>query len=214
MWRFAKELLRDRGRMVGRYDSRYKGIDADDAGEYPEYDASAAAIFGPFTAAINDYLRNDLKVEDEQRLRDSHRQGAAVELSGGSRRGSRTLRTRCAQSMSANPFLKLFVASGYYDLATPPATVNYSVEHLRLPAELQKNIDHKFYEGGHMMYIYEPSMEKLRKDLEAFYETALKPGSKDKEARTRTVLPRLGATWPQCRRSTATDDLAIDHPVC
>jgi carboxypeptidase C (cathepsin A) len=75
--------------------------------------------------------------------------------------------------MSANPKLKLFVASGYYDLATPPATVKYSVEHLRLPSELQKNIDHKFYEGGHMMYIHEPSMKKLRKDVESFYKGAL-----------------------------------------
>src|SRR6185436_15727541 len=66
MQRFAKELLRDRGKVVGRYDSRYQGIDADDVGETPEDDASAAAVFGPFTSAINDYLRNDLKVEDER----------------------------------------------------------------------------------------------------------------------------------------------------
>jgi carboxypeptidase C (cathepsin A) len=69
----------------------------------------------------------------------------------------------------------LFVASGYYDLATPPATVQYSVEHLRLPKEIQKNIDFKFYEGGHMMYIHEPSMVQLRKDVEAFYKGALAP---------------------------------------
>ena len=75
------------------------------------------------------------------------------------------------QSMSQNPYLKLFVASGYYDLATPPTTVTYSLDHLRLPAELQKNIDHKFYEGGHMMYIHEPSMKKLRGDIEAFYKS-------------------------------------------
>jgi carboxypeptidase C (cathepsin A) len=83
--------------------------------------------------------------------------------------------------MSANPYLKLFVASGYYDLATPPATVKYSVEHMRLPPELQKNIDHKFYEGGHMMYIYEPSMVKLRKDLGEFYESALKHDQEKKD---------------------------------
>ena len=65
MQRFAKELLRKKSRVVGRYDSRYKGIDDDDAGETPDYDASAAAVFGPFTSAINDYLHNDLKVEDE-----------------------------------------------------------------------------------------------------------------------------------------------------
>jgi carboxypeptidase C (cathepsin A) len=51
--------------------------------------------------------------------------------------------------------------------------VKYSVEHLRLPKELQKNIDHKFYEGGHMMYIHEPSMVQLRKDIQEFYNKAL-----------------------------------------
>lgn len=87
------------------------------------------------------------------------------------------------QSMSQNPYLKLFVASGYYDLATPPATVKYSVEHLRLPPELQKNIDHKFYEGGHMMYTYEPTLKKLRRDIAEFYSKALKSETdkKDKE---------------------------------
>jgi carboxypeptidase C (cathepsin A) len=81
--------------------------------------------------------------------------------------------------MSANPNLKLFVACGYYDLATPPTTVSYSLDHLRLPPEQQKIIDLKFYEGGHMMYVHEPSMEKLRKDVEAFYENTLKRDKKD-----------------------------------
>ena len=178
MQRFAKELLRKRGKVVGRFDSRYEGIDADDAGERAEDDASASAVFAPFTAAINDYLHTDLKVEDER----------VYEILTGNVQpwnfgrnlsrfpdASDTLR----QSMSANPYLKLFVASGYYDLATPPATVKYSVEHLRLPPELQKNIDHKFYEGGHMMYIYEPAMKELRKDVEAFYKSALTAEKKD-----------------------------------
>jgi carboxypeptidase C (cathepsin A) len=122
-------------------------------------------------------LHSDLKVDDEQVYEVLTRK---VQPWNYGRYGSRfpdatnTLR----ESMSANPFLKLFVASGYYDLATPPETVKYSVEHLRLPPELHKNIDHKFYEGGHMMYVYEPSMVKLRKDLDGFFESALK---RDKE---------------------------------
>jgi carboxypeptidase C (cathepsin A) len=180
MQRFAKELLRKKSRVVGRYDSRYKGIDDDDAGESPDYDASAAAVFGPFTSAINDYLHNDLKVEDEhvyEILTDKVQPWSFGRYSSRFPDATNTLR----ESMSANPFLKLFVASGYYDLATPPATVKYSVEHMRLPPELQKNIDHKFYEGGHMMYVYEPSMVKLRKDLDEFYESALKHGKEKKD---------------------------------
>jgi carboxypeptidase C (cathepsin A) len=172
MQRFAKELLRKRGRVVGRYDSRFESVDADEAGEYPENDASAEAVFAPFTAAINDYLRTELKAQDEhvyEILTDKVQPWNYGRNLSRYPDASNTLR----ESMSANPNLKLFVASGYYDLATPPATVKYSVEHLRLPKELQKNIDHKFYEGGHMMYIHEPSMVQLRKDLQAFYEKAL-----------------------------------------
>jgi carboxypeptidase C (cathepsin A) len=172
MQRFAKELLRGRGKTIGRYDSRYQGIDADDAGDNPEYDASAAAVFGPFTSAINDYVRNDLKVKDE---RVYEILSSRVHPWSYGRYMSRfpdatnTLR----QSMSANPNLKLFVACGYYDLATPPGSITYSLDHLRLPPEQQQNINVEFYEGGHMMYVHEPSMEKLRKDVEAFYEKTL-----------------------------------------
>lgn len=172
MERFSKELLRKRGKSVGRYDSRYEGIDQDNASETPDYDPSAEATFGPFTAVVNEYLRRELKVEDEhvyEILSDKVRPWSYGRYASSFPDASDTLRA----SMSADPYLKLFVASGYYDLATPPATVRYSVEHLRLPKELHKNITHKFYEGGHMMYIYEPSMVKLRKDLEEFYESAL-----------------------------------------
>jgi carboxypeptidase C (cathepsin A) len=180
MQRFGKELLRERGRTIGRYDSRFSGIDADSVGERPEYDPSGAIVFGPFTAAINDHLRNDLKFEDDQVyeiLTGNVQPWSYGRFGGRAPDASDTLR----ETMSANPFLKLFLACGYYDLATPPATVIYSVEHMRLPKELQKNITAQYYEGGHMMYIHEASIKKLRKDLEEFYETALETVEEEKE---------------------------------
>jgi carboxypeptidase C (cathepsin A) len=171
MQRFAKELLRSEGKTIGRYDGRYTGIDADDAGENPEYDPSGSKVFGAFTATINDYLRNELKFEDDR----------VYEILGGNvqpwnyGRGNRIADGSDAlrSTMSQNPLMKLFVACGYYDLATPPVTATYSVEHMRLPPELQKNVTYGYYEAGHMMYIYEPAMIKLRKDVEAFYRSAL-----------------------------------------
>jgi carboxypeptidase C (cathepsin A) len=173
MMRFGKELLRKRGRTVGRYDSRFTGIDADSAGEAAEYDPSGAAVFAPFTAAVNDYLRNELKFEDNQVY--EILTGNVQPWNYGRNRGYPDASDTLRQSMSASPYLKLFLACGHYDLATPPATVVHSVEHMRLPAELHKNIQFSFYEGGHMMYIHEPSLERLRADLEKFYESALKP---------------------------------------
>jgi carboxypeptidase C (cathepsin A) len=172
MWRYAKELLRDRSRTIGRYDSRFTGIDADDVGENAEYDPSEAAIFGPFTATINDYLRNELKFEDDrvyEILTGSVQPWKYDRFGFGPPDASDALR----KTMAEVPFMKLFVAEGYYDLATPPATNDYSVGHMRLPKELKPNVTVKMYEGGHMMYIYEPSMEQLRKDLVEFFESAL-----------------------------------------
>lgn len=172
MRRFGKELLRDKGRTVGRFDSRFTGIDADNVGDGAEFDPSGEQVFGPFTAAINDYLRSDLKVEDE-RVYEILTGDVQPWNYGRINRfpdASDTLR----QTMAAVPYMKLFVAEGHYDLATPPATATYSVQHMRLPPELQKNITFRTYEGGHMMYIHEPSLKKLREDLTNFYEAALK----------------------------------------
>ena len=126
---------------IGRYDSRFTGIDADDAGESSEYDPSRAAIFGPFTATINDYLRNELKFDDDhvyEILTGSVQPWKYDQFGINSPDRSDTLR----QAMAEVPFMKLFVAEGYYDLATPPADrTDYSVSHMRLPAELRSERD-------------------------------------------------------------------------
>jgi carboxypeptidase C (cathepsin A) len=76
--------------------------------------------------------------------------------------------------MSDNPYLKVFAACGYYDLATPWYAMQYSRDHLHLPPTLRENFSTEFYEAGHMMYVHEPSLAKLRADLVAFYEFVLK----------------------------------------
>jgi carboxypeptidase C (cathepsin A) len=172
MGRFGKELLRKRQRTVGRFDSRYTGIDRDAAGETYEFDASGAAIFGPFSATLNDYMRRDLKFQDEhvyEILTGKVHPWSYRRFEGEYVDASETLR----QSMTANPYLKLFVACGYYDLATPLFGMDYTLNHLELPKERRKNVTVKYYEAGHMMYIYEPALKKLRSDLAAFYKTAV-----------------------------------------
>ncbi len=169
MQRFAKELLRTKGLVIGRYDGRYTGHDVDNAGESPEYDPSSTKIFGAFTANINDYLRADLNFDDEH-VYEILTSVQPWDYGRGNRvaDGSDTLRG----AMSQNPLMKVFLASGYYDLACPPVTAQYSLEHMRLPPELRQNITYGVYEGGHMMYIYQPALGKLRKDLEKFYKSA------------------------------------------
>ncbi len=177
MSRFAKELLRDQDRTVGRFDSRYQGIDRDSAGESYDYDPSASGVFGAFTAAVNQYLREELQFERDQVyeiLTGNVHPWSYRSFENRYVSATETLR----QAMVKNPSLKVFVANGYYDLATPYFATLYSFNHLGLPKELRSNVDMEFYEGGHMMYVHEPSLVKLKEDLVRYYQQALVPEAK------------------------------------
>ena len=174
MPRFGKELLRSKRKIVGRFDSRYAGSALDPVDDVMEYDPSAAAVFGTFTSALNDYLRRTLKVEEErvyEILTDRVHPWDYSEFTNRYVDASGTLR----QAMTQNPYLKVFAACGHYDLATPAFAMKYTRDHLNLPPEIRGNFDMGFYEAGHMMYVHEPSLEMLRDDLVKFYNSALEP---------------------------------------
>lgn len=172
IFRFVKELLRDQRRTVGRLDSRFTGVDRDAAGEHFEYDPSYTVIQGPYTAALNDYVRRELKFESDLpyeiltgRVRpwkyDQH-ENRYVSV-------SETLRA----TISQNPYLRVFVANGYYDLATPYFATEYTFNHLGLDSVLRANITMAYYEAGHMMYVHGPSLARLKDDLAAFIAASL-----------------------------------------
>lgn len=75
--------------------------------------------------------------------------------------------------MVKNPFMKIWIANGYYDMATPYFATDYVIHHMSLPRDLQKNISFTFYEAGHMMYIHQPSLIRLKKDYADFINTTL-----------------------------------------
>jgi carboxypeptidase C (cathepsin A) len=170
--RFTKELQRDQRRTTGRLDSRFTGIDRDAAGENWEHDPSLSAIMGPYTATFNDYVRTELKFESDlpyeilsRRVNpwgyETH-QNQYINV-------AETLR----KAMSVNPHLKVIVANGYYDLATPYFATIYTFNHMDLDKSLRDNYTMTFYEAGHMMYVHMPSFEKLKKDLADFFQAAL-----------------------------------------
>jgi carboxypeptidase C (cathepsin A) len=170
--RFVKQLLRDERHTVGRFDSRFKGIDRDAAGEHHDYDPSYAIIQGAYTAALNDYVNTQLKFKSDLSYEIltgnvhpwdySTFQNQYVNV-------SEPLR----QAMTRNPYLKVFVANGYYDLATPYFATEYTFNHLGLDSTFQNNVSMAYYEAGHMMYLHKPSLIKLRDDLAAFMTQAL-----------------------------------------
>lgn len=172
IFRFCKELLRDKRRTVGRLDSRFLGRDRDAAGEVWESDPSMDAIMGPYTAALYDYVRSELKFESD--LPYEILNGKVWPWSYADHQNryvnvAETLR----HAMCVNPHLKVHVANGYYDLATPYFATEYTFNRLGLEKELQGNISMSYYEAGHMMYVHMPSLERLKKELAKFIQGAI-----------------------------------------
>lgn len=168
---FVKELLRDQRTTVGRLDSRFKGMDRNAAGEENEFDPSYAAIQGPFTAVLNDYVRQDLGFKSDlpyEILTDRVRPWSYGEFENQYVNVAEDLR----QAMSQNPALRVFVGNGYYDLATPFFATEYTFDHLGFEPDYEKRVTTKYYEAGHMMYTRRVDREQLKKDLAAFIAAA------------------------------------------
>ncbi len=173
IYRFVKELLRDEKRTVGRLDSRFTGIDRVATGERFEYDPSYAAIYGPFTAAVNHYLRVELQYENDLIYEILTGRVRPWNWSTDGSQGYVNVAETLRQAMTKNPYLQVFIANGYYDLATPYFATEYTVSHMQLDPSLRQNIHMAYYESGHMMYIHRPSLEKFTRDVRAFYRKAL-----------------------------------------
>ena len=165
--RFDKELLRDQRRTVGRLDSRFIGIDRDAAGEEPDFDPSYAAIYGEYTAVMNDYVRRALKFETDlpyEILTGKVRPWSYERYQNRYLDVGETLR----EAMSQNPHLRVLVANGYYDLATPFAATRYTFARMQIDPELRGNVTMTYYPAGHMMYIERAAHRKLREDVVRF----------------------------------------------
>jgi carboxypeptidase C (cathepsin A) len=166
---FSKELLRERGRTVGRLDSRFTGYDRNGVGGELDADPSFDAIMGPYSV-INDYLRGELRYESDLPYDilsfATHANWTYTEFIDRYVDTSESLR----RAMVANPHLRVIVLNGYYDLATPFAATEFTFSHLGLPRDLLGNISMTYYEAGHMMYVHRPSLARMKADLAAFID--------------------------------------------
>jgi carboxypeptidase C (cathepsin A) len=165
--RFRSELLRDKGKTVGRYDSRLLGTDLDAVGERPEYDPSYSAVQGPFTEALNEYVRDNLKYKSD--LPYEILSGRVQPWNFGQAANNRYLNVApvLRRAMTENRSLRVFVANGYYDLATPYFATRYTFDHLGDKA-LAGRVTMAYYDAGHMMYINKPSLARLKEDVAKF----------------------------------------------
>jgi len=169
--RFTKQLRRSEGITVGRLDSRFTGRDRDSAGARYEYDPSYSAIQGPYTAAMNAYVGGDLEFESDlpyEILSGRVHPWSYEPYKNRYVNVAETLRG----AMTRNPALKVFVANGYYDLATPYFATEHTFAHLGLPKELEDNVSMAWYEAGHMMYVRREALARLKSDLASFIAAA------------------------------------------
>ena len=172
IFRFTKELLRSERLTVGRYDSRLKGMDANAAGDRPEYDPSYASVQGAYTAMFNDYARTQLKYESDapyQVLTDKVQPWSYDKFQNRYVNVAEMLR----DAMTRSPNLRVMIANGYYDLATPFFATEYTVNHIGLEPALSNHVSLSYCDAGHMLYTKKICLDGLHKAMADFYQKAL-----------------------------------------
>lgn len=170
LW-FCRQLLGAGPRTVGRLDARYVGDDLDPYGQDLQRDPSYDAALGPYTGLINDHLRRSLGwISDEPYEVLSGKVHEGWKWAHGKRMGYVNMTDDLRQALIANPHLRVLMANGLYDLATPFFAAEYTADHLGVEPQLQKNVSLTYYEAGHMMYFHPPSLAQLKADLTAFYQ--------------------------------------------
>jgi len=168
--RFQKELLRERGLSVGRLDSRYTGRDLDAAGESPDDDPSFYGIDGAYATALNAYLRGPLGVELDEQYKVIGGLGAPWDWELDDPFYF-NVAPYIGEAMRQNSGLRVLVASGYFDMATPFFGAEYSLDRSGVVPE---RLVFTYYEAGHMMYVNHPSLAKLQEDVRGFVVGTLK----------------------------------------
>lgn len=178
---FSKTLKLNEDTTIGRLDTRFQGPSINPLSEGAEYDPQSAAISSAWTAAINDYLRKDLKYGLESTYWPSAEASGDFtwdlrhHAPGGPPMNETDSGTNVmpdlAYRMKLNPKMKVMLAGGYFDLATPFFEGIFEMHHLPIPQVLQANISYHYYEAGHMVYVNEDVLKQFRADVAAFIKS-------------------------------------------
>jgi carboxypeptidase C (cathepsin A) len=170
---FGRELLLDQKLRTGRLDGRFTSPSPD--GER-FYDPAGSAILPPYTSAFNNYLRNDLNYKSDMAYRVYAYDDPGYQKWdwGNAAEGFPSTSGGLRSAMVKNPFMKVLVMEGFYDLATPFAAANWTMDHLNLDAQYRQSVSYATYMAGHMVYIDRSQHDKMKKDLVEFMDKCLK----------------------------------------
>jgi carboxypeptidase C (cathepsin A) len=174
---FSKTLQDDEGITTGRLDTRYQGPDFNRLSEEAEYDPQSNAVSAAYATAINHYMRSELKYGESLTYKpniypeidswDQRHQAPGGPPAPSSANGTNVL-PDLATAMKSNPKMKVLVAGGYYDWATPFFEGIYEMHHLPVPDSMQANISYHYYEAGHMVYVNGNVLKQFHDDVASF----------------------------------------------
>lgn len=173
--RFRKELLRDGHSTIGRFDSRYMGIDADAAGEEPEYDPSSTSITGLYVGGFLDQVTREIGYKTDLSYRLSAREGGdfkwdwSHQAPEGGRQNVADVTADLSAAMRTNPHLRVLSLNGWYDMATPFFSTERDLKHMMLEPKLRPNLQFRYYPAGHMVYLNPEALHQMRLDMERYY---------------------------------------------
>ncbi|MFC2095775.1 S10 family peptidase [Candidatus Bipolaricaulota bacterium] len=171
IFHFCKELLKYEKRSVGRLDSRFKGIEAVTVTERPEFDPSMHAINPPYSAAFNHYVRSELGIETDLSYETlSYEVNEKWEWDKGTMPATGEI---LRAALAKNPYTKVLVGQGYYDLATPFFAAEYMFSHMNIDAQFRDNITMTYYPAGHMFYLDVKSLAAFKKDVDVFLKGSI-----------------------------------------
>jgi carboxypeptidase C (cathepsin A) len=173
---FTHYLLADKKLRVGRLDGRYAGPDPDGFMETRFFDPTSAETEAPFTSAFYQYLRGELNYKTDMPYYTSARDGFGASFDwnwGSAVAGFPDTASALRQAMVKNPYLKVRVLEGYYDLATPYYAANYTMDHLDLMPRYRKNISYATFNSGHMVYLNPDSLVKMKANVSSFIDETL-----------------------------------------
>ncbi len=163
---FRSLLLRQEGKILGRFDARITADSREKLHNWPEFDPSLSAVLPIFSAGVNDYVRDNLGYKSDAPY---HVLGALPWHYGQFSNRYASMTEKLGGALRQDPHMRLLVLLGKYDLAIPGDEMRYSIDHLPIPDSLRGNVTFASYDSGHMMYLNPPDAAKLRADLLAFY---------------------------------------------